>query len=213
MNKKILKTIVGICFILMCILYIGAEENFSSPEETNLPEETVSQPIKMEEDIIYENLDSILEENISNIPEDIQIEEENLTEEENITEEKNTTLETNITQETNSSLENGGEITESSDKTYELQKSKDAINWVSIEQYVAYEGDYNHTDVSNGITYYRLNGDINSEIIALNSNVNITYQPEKYFAPNGVLIHDIERYRGLYIIMYSNGFHEKKIKN
>lgn len=105
------------------------------------------------------------------------------------------------------------EITESSDKTYELQKSKDAVNWTSIEQYVAYEGNYNHTDVSNGITYYRLNGDINSEIIALNSNVNITYQPEKYFAPNGVLIHDIERYRGLYIIMYSNGFHEKKIKN
>jgi len=105
------------------------------------------------------------------------------------------------------------DITESSGKAYKLQKSKDALNWVLIEQYITYEGNYNHTDVSNGITYYRLNGDINSEIIALNSNVNIIYQPEKYFAPNGVLIHDIERYRGLYIIMYSNGFHEKKIKN
>lgn len=105
------------------------------------------------------------------------------------------------------------EITESSDKTYELQKSKDAVNWSPIEQYRAQKGGHNNTDTSNGMTYYRLNGDINSEIIALNSNFNISYQPEKYFAPNGILIDDIERYRGLYIILYSNGFHEKKIKN
>jgi hypothetical protein len=105
------------------------------------------------------------------------------------------------------------EITESSDKTYELQKSKDAVNWTSIEQYVAYEANYNHTDVSNGITYYRLNGNINSDIIVLSSKNTIHYQPEKYFAPNGVLIQDIDTYRGFYIIMYSNGFHEKKIKN
>ena len=104
------------------------------------------------------------------------------------------------------------EITETLDKTYVLQSSKDGINWYSIEQYVTKVGNYMYTDLTNGVTYYRLSGDINSEIIALVSNVNITYQPEKYFASNGILIEDIDRYKGFYIIMYSNGVYEKKIK-
>ena len=105
------------------------------------------------------------------------------------------------------------EITNADGEQYQLQKSKDAINWSTLEQYIASNDDYKYTDVSNGTTYYRLNGGINSDIIALSSKFNLSYQPEKYFAPNGVLIHDIERYRGLYIIMYSNGFYEKRVKN
>ena len=105
------------------------------------------------------------------------------------------------------------EITDSENEIYELQKSKDGVSWSTLKEYISENGNHSHTDISNGITYYRLNGDINSDIIALTSKNTIHYQPEKYFAPNGVLIQDIDTYRGFYIIMYSNGFHEKKIKN
>ena len=104
------------------------------------------------------------------------------------------------------------EIKDASGETYELQKSKDGITWLTLKEYLAFDDDYQYTDISNGMTYYRLNGELNSDVIALNSNNSIKYQPEKYIASNGVIIDDIDRYSGLYIVVYTNGIYEKKIK-
>jgi hypothetical protein len=96
--------------------------------------------------------------------------------------------------------------------TYELQKSYNAIDWVTLRYYESDLQNHNYIDEANGLSYYRLSGEVSSQIIAINSNKQSELKIIRYLSMYGIEINDIENYNGTYIIMYSNGTFVKNLK-
>jgi hypothetical protein len=95
---------------------------------------------------------------------------------------------------------------------YELQKSENAITWCTIKYYESDLQYHNYIDIADGLTYYRLIGEVSSQMIAINSNKQSELKIIRYLSMYGIEINDIENYNGTYIIMYSNGTFVKNVK-